>query len=39
MSAALPEYLCPGAGSIKDISARGALPILVGGTGQYVRAL
>ncbi|NLV73861.1 MAG: tRNA (adenosine(37)-N6)-dimethylallyltransferase MiaA [Chloroflexi bacterium] len=35
----LPGYLALAQAAIKDISARGALPILVGGTGQYVRAL
>lgn len=35
----LAEYLRAARQTIVDINARGLLPLLVGGTGQYVRAL
>ncbi len=35
----LALYLDQAAGAIQDIHGRGRLPILAGGTGQYVRAL
>lgn len=38
-SLSLAEYLAAAKTAIADIAGRGALPLLVGGTGQYVRAL
>jgi tRNA dimethylallyltransferase len=36
---ALPEYQAAAQAAIAEITARGKLPLLVGGTGQYIRAL
>jgi tRNA dimethylallyltransferase len=33
------DYLCRGRTVIEDIAARGGIPLIVGGTGLYVRAL
>ncbi len=38
-SFSLARYLCLARAAIASIAARGHLPLLVGGTGQYVRAL
>lgn len=36
---ALPQYITLAGQAITDIASRGMLPLLVGGTGQYIRAL
>ncbi|MCE5260180.1 MAG: tRNA (adenosine(37)-N6)-dimethylallyltransferase MiaA [Chloroflexi bacterium] len=36
---ALPQYITLAGQAITDIAGRGMLPLLVGGTGQYIRAL
>ncbi len=36
---ALPQYIALAGQAIADIAGRGVLPLLVGGTGQYIRAL